>query len=217
MKRIIKHKHTHTTLFFILKIVISVTVALGLINWYNQYSFKRRIAENGKKVVMVLTKNGGGTGFHVIAPSGKIYIVTNHHVCYTDEATDKVKILSGDRSDIKVIVKHNSNLDLCAISPITHEHFEVAEKYEDGKVYTLTHPNLNPMIYMEGNTLGNIKMLNKVLISTNFRVTGGSSGSPILNFDDKVIGVIVMVDSRSSLYLAAAVTTANLIKFLSDL
>jgi len=75
------------------------------------------VADN---VVRVTNEDGssGGTGFHVIAPSGKTYILTNSHVCGVSEDGVTVTIVKRDRKYIKKIVKDSEFTDLCLIEPL---------------------------------------------------------------------------------------------------
>jgi hypothetical protein len=91
-------------------------------------------------------EDSGGTGFAVRAPSGKLYTVTNAHVC---RITDKSFLLAS-RGEIRLrlqIIEIMEDADLCILQGIP---FMKGLKVADGiglfdGVYVVGHPRLQPI------------------------------------------------------------------------
>ena len=98
--------------------------------------------EAGPASVMLLGKQGGGSGFHVEAPSGKTYILTNAHVCGL-AVKGRIKVVSAAKNITttrKVLQVYDSH-DLCLVEPIEGiDGLEVA-----------TSSNISDTIYVAGN------------------------------------------------------------------
>lgn len=100
---------------------------------------------------------GGGTGFHVVAPSGKTYIMTNRHVC-NDAVDGKLwAVVEGITSDhqVKVILASDS-YDLCIVEPIPGvKGLTVGDAPKAGQsIYYLGHPRLQQNTFVSGEAIG---------------------------------------------------------------
>ena len=120
----------------------------------------------GSKVVTIRGKRGGGTGFHVQARSGKIYILTNAHICALQESGNVNVRLEGSsryipRRVIEVFAKH----DLCLVEPVVGVGgVGLSNGVGFGEVIGLIgHPRLTPLTLTKGQFLGytNIELLEK--------------------------------------------------------
>lgn len=67
-------------------------------------------------VVKMWNEDGAGTGFQVLAPSGKSYLLTNQHVCDTMASKMTVKNYRG-RNLVRKIVAISDHADLCLLEP----------------------------------------------------------------------------------------------------
>ena len=177
----------------------------------------------GPSVVKLYGERGGGTGFHVQAPSGKTYILTNAHVCelHTDyfiKAAYKYK-----RKVKKRIIEIYDDHDLCLVEGFVNAPaIQVSDKLIKGETtFLVGHPSLRPLTVTQGeyiyNTNINIsycgsfpfKMSNLGIDLDIFKdLTGnnciknrnassitnyskpGASGSPIVNTNSKLVGVL---------------------------
>lgn len=120
----------------------------------------------GSKVVMIVSDNpdttdryGGGTGFHVVAPSGKTYIVTNRHVCRGAKNDTMWAAVRGTTKYHPVkIIERSSFTDLCLVEPLPGiEGLKVGvEPYIGQQVAAIGHPNLQPKTYTEGDVVGTV-------------------------------------------------------------
>lgn len=98
----------------------------------------------------------GGTGFHVKAPSGKTYIVSNRHVCGYDKAFMWANI-DGHVTDRKVkIMQISDQSDLCILEGIPGvEGLRVGDTPSvDDEVMYLGHPRLQPRTLVSGEVIG---------------------------------------------------------------
>lgn len=72
----------------------------------------------GSQVVEVRVGKGGGTGFHVKAPSGEVYILTNEHIC-NNSKNGIVDIRSGNKRLVpRRIIEMYSEHDLCLVEAL---------------------------------------------------------------------------------------------------
>lgn len=112
----------------------------------------------GSRVVMLTNKEGnsGGTGFHIKAPSGQTYIVTNDHVC---EVADKDVIYAAFDNSAPIprrVIQKSDFTDLCLVEPVPGvEGLSVgSEPYIGQIVAELGHPELSPLITSRGEIVG---------------------------------------------------------------
>lgn len=103
------------------------------------------------------TTNGHGTGFHVKNSKGKVFLVTNKHVCgFSPAAT--VTIYKNEEEFLSRVIRLSKTKDLCALDPVP-----------DAKVYNLNHrlyvnepvtsvgyPSNYPLYVSEGDIVGGI-------------------------------------------------------------
>jgi len=193
------------------------------------YNFLRSKAQQG--VVMITRKDGrsGGTGFHIKSPSGKVYILTNAHVCGLAE--NNVLYITDDfnRTIPRQVLETSDETDLCLVEPLPnyHGYLKVGSESSSGQiVWAVGHPALMPTTMTQGEVIGKQKIVlldhymndpedgscnlpkNRILklqrffgevivcaveIEANLStvlILPGSSGSPVVNFWGKVVGVI---------------------------
>lgn len=151
--------------------------------------------QSNSVMVIDTSRRGGGSGFYVVTDSGNSYILTNEHVCGKDP--DKIVIdQSGHESKVKVLFK-DSEADLCALySRYPHKGFRIAKQlpYCGEYVIFMGYPELQPF------TVQATEHCDRVLLTT---VKHGNSGSPVLNLDLEVVGVVdaMFKDSEQGLML----------------
>lgn len=113
-------------------------------------------------VVEILNHDkGGGTGFLVKGKSGRVYIMTNNHICQSADNQPLVVIYQGNMILSTVIKSYELN-DLCIISAPSYAKstFRIAKKvYPGERVYSIGHP------YLEGDTVTQGELSADVTIS----------------------------------------------------
>jgi len=75
----------------------------------------------GSKVVYITNEagNSGGTGFHIKAPSGKVYILTNAHVCGLAQDGQLFIHAEDDSRPIpRKVIEVSGFTDLCLVEPL---------------------------------------------------------------------------------------------------
>lgn len=107
----------------------------------------------GAEVVMIKVGRGGGTGFHVKAESGDVYILTNQHIC--DGAKDGVVKVVHPKTKTEVskkIIEISNKHDLCLVEALPgYDGLDVASYSSVGEDITLIgHPNLRPLTMTKG-------------------------------------------------------------------
>lgn len=151
-----------------------------------------------RSVVMMVTDSSmtaGGTGFEVIAPSGRIYTLTNAHIC-KDNATNAVV---GDRVIPLRVIEIAQGSDLCLLEPVIgYPGLSVADESpkanEDVDIYG--YGMLLPLTHSTGKWIGKTSDLFALMFGltnapeyTTVPILPGNSGSPVLNRLGQVIGV----------------------------
>lgn len=145
-----------------MKITLMTAAVWSLIGPLMFKSYMRNYV--GAKVVTVGTvewsKNkdkSGGTGFHILGPSGKTYILTNRHVCNDSEDGYMWAAVDGVTSDhrVKVIISSDT-FDLCLLEGIPGiRGLEIGEAPGLGTdVIYVGHPKLQPRTYVTGEIVG---------------------------------------------------------------
>lgn len=93
----------------------------------------------------------GGTGFHVKAPSGRTYLITNRHVC-EDSVDGQHMSVTYNESEFRVKILKTVQEDICVLEPIPGVRgFRTASTWQGwGKIYTVGFPGLHDYVYHEG-------------------------------------------------------------------
>jgi S1-C subfamily serine protease len=111
----------------------------------------------GSKVVKIIGDKGMGTGFHVVAPSGKTYIVTNWHVCQLKDSSNHVNVkpISGMMKSRKVIKEYKYH-DLCLVEGLDDaKGIKLGNEISVGqKVSLVGHPRGNDLTIQNGEYIG---------------------------------------------------------------
>ena len=197
------------------------------------YYHDKKIREQvGSQVVTVYGKRGGGSGFFVKAPSGKVYILTNYHVCQLKDENNilQIKLPGQDRTIPKQVLEMYKTHDLCLVESIEgFSGLNVANNVKVGETVAIVgHPRLFPLVVSKSQVIGeqeislyyNKKLSMPIVFNPNsFSIDkllqlkiysgrgdyvlrtlkstqligysrGGSSGSPIVNFDGEVVAVL---------------------------
>lgn len=155
----------------VLKLLIVAALAgsaiggLGVVAANAPYLHKTWIRNKvGNEVVMIIKrdeqgrKRGGGTGFHVMSPSGVTYILTNAHVCEMYKAGDDALIQQhGDGRLIpRRVIEISDKTDLCLIEGLpNHTGLKVASSTQIGDSLAIVgHPVLQPLSISIGDVIG---------------------------------------------------------------
>lgn len=136
-------------------LVLAFLVALQIPILYKNH-IVNSVKPNVYRIFMNKRLTSGGTGFNVVAPSGKNYILTNAHIC--DGATDNQLLVeaSGARPVYRRILENSGNTDLCLLEGFHNTNpLTLANDVRVGaKLTVLGHPLLNPLVKREGVLIG---------------------------------------------------------------
>lgn len=223
---------------------LSLILGIGMVAPYVHNAYIR--AKVGSQVVMLTNKEGtsGGTGFVMKAPNGKIYTITNAHVCNIPGNKLYTVLPSGKKVSFKIIKKSRIT-DLCALTPVEgYSGLSLSDKVYIGEtIGVVGHPKLMPLAVTLGELLGyadvavlvsmepctkDVGMYSSIITPfgyicietvkkaglTTLTVRGGSSGSPVVDFFGNVVGVLFAGDE---LGWGIIVSLSDLRKFLNSL
>lgn len=146
-----------------------------------------------KAVVLIETAEGKGTGF-AFESDGKI--LTNEHVV---EGFDKVNIVFRDDGlFVGKVTKTYPDIDLAVVEieeDVTVPALDLANDFElrpEQNVYFIGNPLNFTGIANEGEVLDyvNVESKDKPVVMMDAPVYRGNSGSPVINKDGEVIGVV---------------------------
>ena len=121
--------------------------------FHNNY-LRYEVGESSVKVMV--SEEGGGSGFAVTAASGKEYIATNKHVC---DAAQKgwVKIVTNDGMEAwKRVVYIDKKHDICLVEGDERlDPLEIARAPKRGDLhYIVGYPGLRPLTVSDGEFVG---------------------------------------------------------------
>ncbi|GAB4073887.1 hypothetical protein GCM10028778_13900 [Barrientosiimonas marina] len=156
-------------------------------------STQENIQTYKQSVVVIETEEGRGTGFSISA-DGKV--LTNYHVV---EGNDTVTVAFPDKGLLSGHVETvypSVDLAVVKVDETGLPHLDVAEKtaFEAGSehVYFIGNPIRFSGIANEGRVLDYIQLSDwdKPVVMMDAPVYRGNSGSPVINEDGNVIGVV---------------------------
>lgn len=197
-------------------VYFTLTLAVAFEAPYLHKNYLRNLGE--KNTVQIMGENGTGTGFHVKTKEGKIYILTNKHVCEM-QGPLKVHKYGSKNGVIRKIIKKSTQHDLCILEalPEMKDGIKLGSASENGEsVYTLGHPRGVALTVADGEKIDNldiqigealaadgkcdgeivqdfifsycVKSQNAVQFSTP--TYPGNSGSPVVNKWGRLVSVV---------------------------
>lgn len=178
------------------------TLSILLIGLLGCIDSKVTNISNSVLPMLVASGMGGGTGFEVVAPSGKTYTLTNAHVC-NGEATNAE--LSYQRTIPLHVIEIAKTTDLCLLEGITgHAGLRVSvlapvagdsvDIYGFGELLPLTHTSGQWVGKIDHGPMAMLTLLSfpnfvNPIEYTTATILPGNSGSPVLNARGEIIGV----------------------------
>lgn len=145
-------------------LILSSIVLLGVFPFQSP---KAKIMNEPHNFVKLTNLQGtsGGTGFSVRAPSGKLYTMTNAHVCDGVMTEDGFIYGHDSKDDDRVIqlrvLEVSDFTDLCLVEPMpnaTGLDVSSVDAVRNDKLFVLGYPSLEPLQYAEGLMTANIKV-----------------------------------------------------------
>ncbi len=169
------------------------------------------------RIVLLEGPEWSGTGFYVQGASGKTYIITNAHVCQNERM---LIVFTGKEPMVSPVIGVYPNADLCVITAVTGiKGFKLADSYFVGEnVKTLGYP-----MGERSESHGKVEGLQYAPDFQNFYLftsatsRPGSSGSPAIDPDGRVIGVVALGNSSSFVHQSGLVPLAYLKDCLRNL
>ncbi len=188
----------------------------------------QRIAKDRVFKVLIQTFNGvgGGTASLVHTKKGNV-ILTNKHICEASEAGIITMLEQDGKRYYTEVLRMSQTTDLCLLKipqDLKNERaYELAPKQPEKEtpVYVFGHPYLEPLTENHGRyrhefVLPEEKNEKYVLTGIyagrlSFFIRPGNSGSPVINSDGDLVGVVFAVDQLGGL----AIPWISVVNFLN--
>lgn len=178
------------------------TPAFEFIKTSAQLSTQSEIKAYKDAVVLIETSDSKGTGFFYDDDGN---ILTNDHVV---EGTKEVSVfVRGEGRFYGQVVENYPDVDLAVVhveTDLSLPHLELADQFDlkaEEKIYFIGNPLRFAWIVNEGTILEyiNVSGKSKPVVMMDAPVYRGNSGSPVINMDGQVIGVVyATVESDAS-------------------
>lgn len=196
-----------TILKKLLKIKLLILIALpAIISGYKwAYPLEERLARDVVSFNYVQAKQFTyGSGFR-LRYNGKVYIITNKHVCDVSKrigSPNHAFVENDDRFVVAKILKISKKHDLCAVEAASQAGgLSLAEREASilEKIILIGHPRGLPKVIRKGRVIQHELEIciyypegNRCLESTQISATAypGNSGSPVFNESGEVVGVL---------------------------
>ncbi len=168
------------------RFLLTMLASLGLLGTAYSQDAEKVFAKASKSVFTIETPNSYGTGF-MVAPD---ILVTCYHVVKGARANIRLREASGVEADYII---HNEEADIAV--------FRLSRRLENYLKFAEA-VNVGSSIYVIGTPLGALeRSITSGIVSQKYKIAGipqlqitapispGSSGSPVLNKDGKVVGM----------------------------
>lgn len=215
------------TIKLILKMVMGVTMAVVFLAGFTVLVAPNAKKEDSIVKVLNQPRTGGGTGWSTNSVFHGPVIITNHHVCEVQSDNNVTIETETGNVFIRPILKRSFEHDLCMISGVGLPPMQLAKNpaIKFDRLSVVGHPLLAPSTLTEGTYVGDVIeqigynakdekcdppsrfidggffgsfcVLDMELSLTTVPVYPGNSGSPILNKDGDVVGVVNSADTRT--------------------
>lgn len=167
------------------------SAAIEFLKINHELSNNKNVQHYKESVVVVKAGNSKGTGFYF--QDGRIF--TNKHVI-EDEPSITVSFQDGKSLPAEV-VHRDKKMDIAVLkinaTGLNYPTLEIEEEWEPNQsVYIIGNPLFFNFIANEGHILG-ITSGNEPLLVIDAPVYKGNSGSPVINKNGKVIGIVFAV------------------------
>lgn len=136
------------------KLALCGLLSLGFLSTYKLFEKPnlRNLANANVFKIVTEQENSGGTGFYFKSKSGKVYVITNSHVC--ELAKDQPLFIRHFKQKIALgkILKDEPKYDLCVVDSLQQSHgLKLANHVEFYKEYHLFgNPYLYTNVYSKG-------------------------------------------------------------------
>ena len=107
----------------------------------------------GSQVVKIIGTEGSGTGFHIKAPSGKTYILTNQHVCAIADKNQELLVENSKKMVPRRVIAIYQKHDLCLVEALPGEEsgLKMASSLSIGEdIVLIGHPSGRPLTLSKG-------------------------------------------------------------------
>lgn len=142
----------------VFNLILSITLGIFVLfssNIKDTY-YRKGVGSDVVRVYKV-DQSTGGTGFHVKAESGNVYILTNKHVCSLADKYDRLLIEQNGKKVFRRVVARYPEHDLCVVEPLSKNHstLSIASRIFEGEdIIVVGHPGLRSLTLAHGEYIG---------------------------------------------------------------
>ena len=163
--------------------------------------YKKYVRHNIKDNVVAfkdpITGRTYGTGFH-IEYNGKVYLMTNKHICNVKEQLHKNRPELRANDQIVKIIKIDEVHDLCVLEPIKNSGLDLKDEAPEiwDKLLLVGHPRGLKAVVREGRLIDKSAEVCLMFMGcfSSYQISAtaypGNSGSPVTDYRGNVIGVL---------------------------
>lgn len=121
------------------------------------YNYIRSKVQKTTVMVTNAARTSGGSGSHVVAPSGRVYILTNAHVCNLSKTKEIYITDDFGRTIPRRIIEVSDFTDLCLVEPLPNYKgaLKIGSEPNPGQIVAaIGHPSLMPTTMSRGEVIG---------------------------------------------------------------
>lgn len=152
-----------------------------------------------KDIFMIESETGQATLVSVKLKSGRVISLTNAHMCNDT----KFVVAPKATRKLAIVVNQSKIADLCELTSVSDTGYTLSDSYSKGdavkvigypmSAYKVSSGNLGEYMIIRKEEVINGGLFGNLYVNYSGTVDEGSSGSPALNSNNEIVGLIALV------------------------